>query len=101
MNIQLVEHDHSLLVLVDGELDLATVPELDDTLTKARADDMDVILDLDRVSFIDSAGLHLLLRHSGGQRTTRRLRLTKGSAQVQRLFDVSGMAHLLTFVEAP
>ncbi len=99
MNIQLVEHDQSLLVRVDGELDLATAPELDRTLTRAESAHMDIVLDLDRVSFIDSTGLHVLLKHACAQTAARRFRLTRGSAQVQRLFELSGVAHLLAFVE--
>jgi anti-sigma B factor antagonist len=98
VNIQLLEHDHSLLVLIDGELDLATAPKLNDALTRAETEGMDIVVDLDRVSFLDSSGLHVLLRHAGTH-TPARLRVTRGSAQVQRLFEVSGVAHLLTFVD--
>jgi anti-anti-sigma factor len=44
---------------VPGELDMATVPELEGTLRHARADAWRVVLDLRELEFIDSSGVHL------------------------------------------
>src|ERR1035437_10051517 len=49
-------------VAVAGELDMATVPELDLTLRHAQADARVVALDLRELEFIDSTGVNLLLR---------------------------------------
>jgi anti-anti-sigma factor len=54
------------------------------------------------VSFLDSTGLGLLLRHVrkaavGG----RRLMVVKGPPHVQKLFEITGMSRRLTMVDEP
>ena len=61
-----------------------------------------IVLDLRRLSFMDSTGLHVLVK--GQQRAheaSRRLVLTKGSEQVQRLLDLTHVAELMSFVDSP
>jgi len=73
-------------VAVAGELDMATVPELEGMLRHARADARLVVLDLRELEFIDSSGVHLLLaatrraREAGG-----RLLVARGAALIDRL----------------
>jgi anti-anti-sigma factor len=55
-----------------------------------------VILDLGGASFLDSAGLRVvLLMARQSLRNGGRLRLLRGSAPVDRVIDGSGMRHLL------
>jgi anti-sigma B factor antagonist len=46
---------------VEGELDLATAPELEETLGRELGAGNHVVLDLAAVTFIDSTGLHTIL----------------------------------------
>jgi anti-sigma B factor antagonist len=90
------EAERAVLVLA-GELDLATAHRLeevirDDGLTSAGA----VVIDLERLDFIDSTGLRTMLAVrelcvGRGQDFA----VTPGSTQVQRLLNVTGVgAHL-------
>jgi anti-sigma B factor antagonist len=101
VNINFVERGGSLILVVDGELDLATAPQLDEALTRAQAGGVsELVVDLDQVGFVDSSGLHVLIMHVGRMgENGRRLRLTKGSPQVRRLFELSGVSDRLPFVE--
>ena len=54
-----------------GELDIATTPVLEERLTRLRAVRSPVRLDLSRLEFIDSTGLHLLVRMVGEARIKR------------------------------
>jgi anti-anti-sigma factor len=45
-----------------GELDLATVPMLEEELKRLRAEKVKVRLDLSQIDFIDSTGIRLLFR---------------------------------------
>jgi anti-sigma B factor antagonist len=88
---------------VTGELDLVSTPVLERELERANGLDADVILlDLRGLAFMDSTGLHLLLKaqHSAEQ-AGRRLVVIKGSEQVQRLLDLTGVAELMRIVESP
>ena len=96
--IDLVERDGTTVVIVVGEVDLATAPVLDQKLKAATADrDGPVIVDLDRVGFMDSSGLQVLVAHTLSGQNGCQVLLTKGSPQVQRLFEVSGMLDHLPF----
>ncbi len=97
--IDTAERDGSLVLAVHGELDLITSPLLDDALAQARRTDATtIVVDLMGVSFIDSTGLHVLIRHAGAENGRARLRMTKGSRQTERLFELSGAAEYLPFL---
>lgn len=97
-DIEIVERDQTLIVRVRGELDLSTAPLLDERLTLAEAADAGIVLmDLDQVEFIDSTGLHVLLSHFALNGDGTSYSLTRGSPQVQRLFEVSGVMNRLPF----
>jgi anti-anti-sigma factor len=51
-----------LRLTLTGELDLVSVPELDVRLGALRVRKRPVTLDLSKLAFIDSTGLHLLIR---------------------------------------
>ena len=53
--------DGSLIIGVVGELDLATAPQLDHALEYCN-EGAHVVVDLTALSFIDSTGLHVLLK---------------------------------------
>jgi anti-anti-sigma factor len=84
------------LILVHGELDIATAPELAALLTRLRERRHPVVLDLSEVAFMDSSGLNVLLdardfsRRDGWSFTIRR-----PSPRVARLARLAGADDLL------
>lgn len=96
-----VECDGALCVVAHGEIDVATAPVLDDVLRAAEASDApEIVLDIEAVSFIDSTGLRALLEARARSRQNGdRLRLTRGTAQAQRLFALAGVDRHLRFVD--
>jgi anti-anti-sigma factor len=99
LRIDTAERDGSLVLTVQGELDILTSPLLDEALARARATDAQrIVVDLLKISFIDSTGLHVLIRHAQAENGRARVRLTKGSPQTHRLFELSGALDYLPFV---
>ncbi|MGI8571848.1 MAG: STAS domain-containing protein [Solirubrobacteraceae bacterium] len=97
-DIEIVEHDHTLVLKVRGELDLATAPLLKERLEQAEAAAAtNVVIDLDQVEFMDSTGLHVLLARFIQNHNGTRYSLTHGSPQVRRLFEVAGVIDRLPF----
>jgi stage II sporulation protein AA (anti-sigma F factor antagonist) len=85
-----------------GELDIATVPILERAFT-AVLEDGDVrmiVVDLADLSFVDSSGLHLLLRMKDACERADRLRIVNGSPAVVRLLDLSGVRDLLPLISS-
>jgi len=98
---------HSVSVHVAGELDLATAGLLEQTLRRAEGRALLVVLDLRELTFMDSAGLHVIVNASVRARQAGcRLVLVRGPSQVDRLFGLVGAADVLEIsdlgpVEAP
>ena len=82
--------DTSLAIVLAGEIDSYTAPELAELFKKHP--DIDVV-DLRDVSFIDSSGLRVLVEiHQQRAESERSLVLRSPSAAVQRLLEISGVA---------
>ena len=95
------EPDRVVLEL-HGELDLLGAPLLQDHMEKVEADAPGiVVLDLQDLQFMDSAGLRVILAaHERSQRRWK-LALTRGSEQVQRLFTIAGVSEHLRIIASP
>ena len=102
MEIDLVEGDDVVVLVVEGELDLSGAPDFTAWLARAAASPAPaIVVDLDRVSFMDSSGMHALLQFSLSERHRDRLSVTRGSPQVQRLLELTGLTRYLSFVPSP
>lgn len=87
-----VSRDDEVIVAVRGEVDLATAPLLERELSlgsvqRARA----VLVDLERVAFMDLTGLRPLVRFASPERPGHRVTITAGPPSVQRLLELSGL----------
>jgi anti-anti-sigma factor len=81
-------------VIVAGELDQATLPELQRTLDEAiDAGSGDLLIDLSDCSFIDSSGLAALVsaRERVAATDSRGFAICCGTPQVQRLLEITGL----------
>jgi anti-sigma B factor antagonist len=85
------------LIRVDGEIDLATEPELRGAIARAIDDGCrDITVDLSGVSFMDCAGVNALLwcrRHVGA--VEGRLNLGQVSPRAARILALTGLAQEL------
>ena len=91
------------LVRPIGELDIATVPEVDRQLRRlSEAGDQHLVLDLRDVSFMDSSGLRLILawRERSGSHDGD-FSIIAGNEVVERVFETTRVRDLLTFTEPP
>jgi anti-anti-sigma factor len=103
LTIEVRQEPDRIVLVLHGELDLASAPRLQSEIESDTVDAAGiVVLDLDDVHFIDSAGLRVLL--AAHERTVERgqkLALTPGSPQVQRLLSIAGVdGHLQTIASA-
>lgn len=88
----MVERDaHGMRVGVVGALDIASAPELDRVLD-GLAGKGDLLLDLDRVVFMDSSGLAALLRaNRTAERYGQQLTVRYSTSAIRRLFELTGV----------
>ena len=85
-----------------GELDLSTAEPLKLRLELIEREEADtVVVDLRRVTFMDSIGLGILVSHAlRARQAGRQLVLVKGPRQVQDLFQLTGMEERFAWVPA-
>ena len=98
---QVVPEREAVRVRPVGALDMATVPVLATELQQLRdAGFRRIVVDLRGLRFMDSSGLRLLLAlDAESRRDGFELGLVAGDATVQRVFEVTGTARGLPFVE--
>jgi anti-anti-sigma factor len=84
-----------------GELDLSSVTKVEDELKRVEADGPGVIvLDLSRLTFLDSTGLRCLVTADQRARESgRRLVLVRGPDPVQRVFAITRLEERLEMVD--
>lgn len=87
---------------VAGEVDLATVGELEQVVTEALAGQAGpVAVDLRAVTFIDSTGLQALVRLDDLARAGRRSLAIEEGPAVRRLFELTGLDTRFASAGAP
>jgi len=88
--------DHAL-VEPQGEMDMASVGAVEAELRRVRAEGFDhVVLDLAGLTFMDSSGLHLVIRWtSEAARDGFKFELEPGPPAVQRIFELTAVDETL------
>jgi anti-sigma B factor antagonist len=88
----------TVVVKASGELDLSSAPEFEDRIRTALAGSNDLVLDLSELEFIDSTGVHVVMRafkttqeHGSG------FVITGAAGEVLRAFELVGLVDRLPF----
>jgi len=86
-------------VVLEGEIDIATVPPLRDALSSCvDAGCKEITVEMGAVTFLDSAGLASLAKTFIGLGPGGVVTVSNPSNTVRRLLDLSGMSKVLTVV---
>jgi anti-sigma B factor antagonist len=88
--------DGDRLLVVQGELDIATAPELQAMLERLRTHRHPVVLDLDGVTFMDSTGLTTLMdAWLEAERDGWAFSVRAASPAVRRVVELAGIEQML------
>jgi anti-anti-sigma factor len=84
------------VVHASGEFDLATLPLLEEALSRAHAHGRDVLVDLSQVTFVDATSLGAIVQAHGALAVEARvLRLVNVPARIDKLLGVTRLRTLL------
>jgi anti-sigma B factor antagonist len=83
------------IVDVAGELDLSTIPRLEAPLLEQLTQRRAVLVDLSRLSFIDSSGIGILIQAFRESDGTRMHFVIGRGTQVERVFGIAGVSQAL------
>jgi anti-sigma B factor antagonist len=97
LTIRIEQDRESVVLRASGELDIASAPGLEHSLLHVlEGGASSIVLNLTAVSFIDPAGLRVLLWAAGRSRDDGdRLRIDCGSPAVGQLLDLTGAGRKL------
>jgi anti-anti-sigma factor len=101
LEVETQQRDGLVHVALRGELDLSTVNKVQDELRRVEADaPRVVVLDLSKLTFLDSTGLRCLVTADQRARDAdRRLVLVRGPDPVQRVFSITRLEERLEMVD--
>jgi anti-anti-sigma factor len=100
--LEVSSEDRATLIVISGELDLASGPELQAELGRLRQSaPAQLIVDLRRLDFMDSTGLCILVKaHQDAVEDGREFGLIRGTQQVQRLLELTGVAERMPMADS-
>ena len=96
MNISFNKKDGELTVAIDGRLDTVTAPELESFLGKQYESTTSLTFDCDKLVYISSAGLRVLL--TAHKRIKGAMKLTHVNELVMEVFEMTGFADIWEIV---
>lgn len=102
LRIQTHESPEETVLVLEGELDIASTPRLTEELERVPAGSSRIVIDLRKVTFLDSTGLRALVAASDQvERWGRSFALVRGPQQVDRLLNLTRVSERLTILEEP
>ena len=96
MIITKTEGENALTIALEGRLDTVTAPELEAVLNDALAGVEELTFDFEKLDYISSAGLRVLL---SAQKTMNRqgaMKVIRANEMIREIFEVTGFADILT-----
>lgn len=97
MTIQKSRSGSSLVFSLEGQLTALTAPQLNEQLTAAVSEAEEIIIDMEHLDYLASAGIRVLLTvHKQMMQKGKRLILRRIREDLLDIFDVTGMSECLT-----
>ena len=83
-------------IYIDGKLDANTAPELENIISKEIETTKELILDMQAVPYLSSAGLRVLLSTQKKMQKTGSLIIKNVCPEVMDIMEITGFADILT-----
>ncbi len=98
LTIDVYDDADGCAIRLAGELDAAAAPALDHELNRALDGGAAVVLDLARLTFIDSTGVKCLVRAARAAQGSDRLSAVGLQGEARRIFRLTGLDAILPLV---
>lgn len=96
MQIIKEQNGSNLIVSLVGRLDTTTAPELESELNASLDDVTDLELDFEKLEYVSSAGLRVLLAAQKKMNTKGTMKVKNVSADIMEVFEITGFSDILT-----
>lgn len=92
MEVDIKLEGQKATVLIEGRIDSSTAPELEKKISKVIKKVNDIVLDFEKVEYITSAGLRVILAASKALSEKGKLLIINTSDVIKEIFDMTGFS---------
>ena len=96
MEILKEKNDSTLVLSLIGRLDTVTAPDLETELDASADGITDLILDFEKLDYISSAGLRVLLAAQKRMNRQGQMTVKNVNADIKEVFEITGFCDILT-----
>ncbi len=96
MDIIKTTEDKILTLALKGRLDTTTAPELDDVLKENLDGIKELVLDLEGLEYLSSAGLRVILSAQKRMNKVGEMKLRNVNETIMDIFEITGFVDILT-----
>ena len=99
MTVNLTTERDRVIIRVDGRVDTSTAPEFSEAMENAFSKSNDIILNCEKLNYISSAGLRVLLSaHKKANNLGGRFVVSNVNELVTDIFETTGFSDILNIV---
>lgn len=96
MTIKKTKNSSEYTLTLDGRLDTTTAPQLEAELTSGMDDATSLVFDFEKLEYISSAGLRVLLMAQKKMNKQGKMKICNVNDTIREVFDITGFADILT-----
>ena len=96
MNIVKKQIDDRLTIALEGRLDISTAPDLEQVVVGSLAGVADLVFDLEKLSYISSAGLRVLLLAQKKMNKQGSMKVIHVNEMIMEVFVNMGFSDIMT-----
>ena len=96
MTIHINRNEGKLDISLEGRLDTSTAPELDEVLKDSLPGVTDLTLNLEKLEYLSSAGLRVLLSAQKTMNKQGSMVVTGVNETIMEIFEITGFSDILT-----
>ena len=96
MTVTKTFEDKILNVKVEGRLDTATAPALEEELSEVMDDAEELVFDLEGLEYMSSAGLRILLATQKKMALKGGMKVVNVNDVIMEIFEITGFSDILT-----
>lgn len=95
MTINVERNNTTVILKVEGRLDTTTAPALEHTVNEESKTITELVLDFEKLTYISSAGLRVLLGAQKKMNTQGSMKLIHVCSEVMEVLEMTGFADIL------
>lgn len=95
MTINKTTRKDSIILAIEGRVDTTTAPQLDQIIKESAETANSLVLDFEKVEYISSAGLRVLLTGHKVMANKYGLKIINANEDIKEIFEVTGFSDIL------